>query len=184
MGFVGRWLTDAISLGLSLFCALAAMQIPALTRDYTAALLQVAEDVRRDVDQREDSARRFYHMTASTDEAVISALQPFEPSNAQTLAGSLDRSRNLQRAHDRIESAPAILQPLVAGADIAEDTKGYKGVVLATSVASFTPQLVISAAAAVYGLVGLAIGSLIAQLVLSLLMRLVRAPDRRSPVQG
>lgn len=181
MGLLGRWLSDAISLGLSIVCAVAAMQIPALTRDYKSALLQVAEDARRDVDQREDSARRFYHMSAATDEAVISALQPFEPSNAQTLVATLDRTRNLRRAYDRIEAAPPILQPVVAGIDIIEDIKGYKGPVLATTVATFSPQLVIGAAAAAYGIIGLAIGSLVAQLVISAAMRLLHPgiPARR-----
>lgn len=184
MSLLGRWLSDAVNLGVSLAFALAAMQVPALTRDYKAGLLQVTEDLRRDIEQREDSARRFYHMTASTDEAVISALQPFEPSNAQTLAGSLDRSRNLQRAYDRIESAPPILQPVIAGIDVIEDTKGYKGKVLGTAIANFSPQVVISTAAAIYGLIGLAIGSLVAQLVVSGFARLLRKAGPRAPVQS
>lgn len=184
MGFLGRWLSDAISIGLSLTFGLAAMQVPALTHDYKSALLQVAEDVRRDIDQRENSARHFYHLTASTDEAVIAALQPFEPSNAQSLSSSLERARNLRRAFDRIDAAPPIFQPVVAAIDIVEDTKGYKSAVLGTMLATFAPQVIIGTAAALYGAMGLVIGSFFAQILIAGLGRLLRAPQHRSSVQA
>ena len=38
-GFVGRWLSDVLRLGLPLALALAAMQVPALTHGYASALL-------------------------------------------------------------------------------------------------------------------------------------------------
>jgi hypothetical protein len=176
VGFVGRWLSEAISLALSLGFAFAAMQVPALTHDYTTALRQVAEDVRHDVDQREASARHFYNLSAATDEDVIQALRPFEPSNAEGLVASLGRSRNLNAAYDRIEATGPILQPVIAAIDFIEDTKGYKPPVLATTFATFEPQIVISAAAAVYGIVGLLIGSLAAQLVIALALRLLGRP--------
>lgn len=183
MGFLGRWLSEAVSLGLALGGALAAMQVPALTHEYKAALLQVSEDVRRDVDQREASAKHFYNLTASTDDDVIVALRPFEPSNAQGLASSLERARNLRTAYDRIDSAAPILQPVIAVADLIEDTKGYKSSVLGTMLATFVPQVVISAAAAAYGVIGLVLGSFLAQLVISLFARLVRATGPRTTVQ-
>lgn len=183
MGFVGRWLGEAISLGLSLGVAFAAMQIPALTRDYTAALLQVAEDVRHDVDQREASARHFYNLTASTDEDVIQALRPFEPSNAEGLVASLGRARNLRAAYERIEATSPILQPVIAAVDFIEDTKGYKPSVLATTFATFAPQIVVSTATAVYGIVGLLIGSLVAQLLISLAARLFGRTGSRATAQ-
>ncbi|MBV9758484.1 MAG: DUF2937 family protein [Alphaproteobacteria bacterium] len=183
MGFVGRWLSEAISLGLSLGFAFAAMQVPALTHDYTTALRQVTEEVRHDVDQREASARHFYNLSATTDDDVIQALRPFEPSNAEGLVASLGRARNLRAAYDRIEAAAPILQPVIAAIDFIEDTKGYKPSVLATTFATFEPQIVISTAAAVYGMLGLLIGSLVAQLVISLTLRLFRGRRARVTVQ-
>lgn len=183
MGFVGRWLSEAINIGLSLGVAFAAMQVPALTRDYKNALRQVAEDVRHDVDQREASARHFYNLTASTDDGIIQALRPFEPSNAEGLVASLGRAHNLQAAYDRIDTTGPILQPVVTAIDFIEDTKGYKTSVLATSIATFTPQIVVSAASAVYGIIGLLIGSLIAQLVITLAARLLGKTRSRAPVQ-
>ena len=91
-GFLGRWLSDALRLGLSLALALAAMQLPALAHQYGAALLQVAEDGRRDIEQRKASARRFYPAVGETDEAVVAALRPVEPSNAQALEASVERT--------------------------------------------------------------------------------------------
>ncbi len=58
-GFITRWLSDALRLGLPLAVGLAAMQVPALAHGYAAALLQVAEDARRDIEQRKASARRW-----------------------------------------------------------------------------------------------------------------------------
>ncbi len=43
MGFLARWLSDALHLGLALALALMAMQVPALAQQYTAALLQITE---------------------------------------------------------------------------------------------------------------------------------------------
>ena len=168
MGFIARWLSDAIRLALPLAFAVAAMQVPALTHDYAAALLQVAKNGRRDIDQREMSARQFYHLEADTDEALIAALRPMEPSNAQGLAVSLDRTRALQAAYDRIRAAPPLLQPMTAAAGVIADAKGYERAILRTAFAIFTPEVVISTASAVYGLAGLVLGSLLAQLLTSL----------------
>jgi hypothetical protein len=178
VGFVARWLTNAINLGLSLLLSFAAMQVPALTHEYTAALLQVAQDVRRDIDQREASAKHFYQLSAASDEAIITALRPFEPSNAETLAGSLDRARSLRAAYDRITNTPPLLQPAVAVIDMMEDLKGYKTAVLSTMFHSYAPQLVINSGSAVYGAIGLMIGSFLAQLIISGIGRLRRSRDR------
>ena len=167
MGFLARWLTDAITLGLALAFALAAMQVPALTHDYAAALLQVAEDARRDIGQREASARHFYNLTGDTDDSIIAALRPYEPSNAATLTVSVDRMRILRAAYDRIAAAPPLLRPVTAVLDTIADPKGYKAAVLETTLDTYSPQVVIGTAAAIYGLIGLAIGSFVAQLVIS-----------------
>ncbi len=68
VGFVGRWLSDALRIGLSLALALGAMQLPAVAHEYGAALLQIAEDGRRDIEQRKASARNFYPTMGETDE--------------------------------------------------------------------------------------------------------------------
>ncbi|HJS85633.1 MAG TPA: DUF2937 family protein [Acetobacteraceae bacterium] len=167
-GFIARWVSDAIRLALSLAFAVAAMQVPALTHDYAAALLQIANDERRDIDQRAAAARQFYHLKADTDEALIAALKPLEPSNAQGLAVSVDRTRTLRTGYDRIEAAPPLLRPITALADAIADATGYKGPVLWTAFGIFTPEVVISTASAVYGLVGLIVGSFVAQVLISL----------------
>jgi hypothetical protein len=168
VGFIARWLLDAIRLGLPLAFAVTAMQVPALTHDYAAALLQIADAGQRDIDQREASARQFYHLKADTDAALIAALQPLEPSNARTLAVSVDRARMLRTAYDRIVATPPLLQPMTAIADVITDAKGYKRVVLRTAFDIFTPEVVISTASAAYGLAGLVIGSFVAQMLISL----------------
>ena len=167
-GFIGRWLSDALRIGLPLALALAAMQVPALAHGYAAALLQIAEDARRDIEQRKASARRFYRDAGGGDEAVIAALRGVEPANAQALAASVERARALRAAHARIEEAPPLLRPVTALLDMAEDpTKGDKWAVLRTALDTHAPQVVLSAAAAAYGLVGLVAGSFLAELLVS-----------------
>ncbi len=167
-GFVGRWLSDALRLGVPLALALSAMQIPALAHGYAAALLQIAEDARRDIEQRKASARRFYRGAGDADEAVIAALQAVEPANAQALAASVERARAFRAAHDRIEAAPPLLRPVTALVDAAEGPgQGDKWAVLRTALDTHAPQVVLSAAAAVYGLVGLVVGSFVAELLVS-----------------
>jgi hypothetical protein len=167
MRFIARWLLDAIRLGLPLAFAVTAMQVPALTHDYAAALLQIANAGQRDIDQREASARRFYHLNAATNAALLTALQPLEPSNAQSLAVSIDRTRRLRAAYDHIEAAPPLLQPMTAMTDVIMDPRGDKGVVLRTAFDIFTPEVVISTASAAYGLAGLVIGSFFAHMLIS-----------------
>jgi len=62
-----------------------------------------------------------------------------------------------------------------------EDLKGYKTTVLGTVFRVYEPQLVVDSGSAIYGLIGLTMGSLLAQLVLSGIARLRRsaAPARR-----
>jgi Protein of unknown function (DUF2937) len=176
-GFIARWVSDAIRLGLSLAFAVAAMQVPALTHDYAIALLQIAQDERRDIEQREASARRFYNLRADTDEALIAALRPLEPSNAQGLVTSVDRTRTLRAAYDHIQAAPPLLRPMTALADVVTDATGYEGPVLRTAFSGFNPEVVISTASAAYGLAGLVIGSFVAQALISLLGGFARRRD-------
>lgn len=167
-GFVGRWLSDALRLALPLALALSAMQVPALAHGYAAALLQIAEDSRRDIEQRKASARRFYRGAGDSDEAVIAALQAVEPANAQALTASVERARAFRAAYDRIEGASPLLRPITALVDAAENrTASDKWAVLRTAFDTHAPQVVLSAAAAVYGIVGLLVGSFLAELLVS-----------------
>jgi Protein of unknown function (DUF2937) len=166
-GFVARWLSDALRLGLPLVLALAAMQVPALAHGYAAALLQIVEDARRDIEQRKAAARRFYRGAGDADEAVIAALRAVEPANAEALAASVERADALRAAHDRIEGASPLLRPVAAFLDAAENPRGDKWAVLRTALDTHAAQVVLSAAAAVYGLVGLVLGSLVAEVLVS-----------------
>lgn len=166
MRILGRWLSHSVGMALSLILAVLAMQAPAFTREYAGALLQVFTDARRDIDQREASARAFYAIDATEDEAFIKALQAREPSNAETLARSLDRARNLQSAYDDIVSSTPLLQPMVALRDASNDADGYRAAVWKTSLQTYNARLDLGIASAIYGLAGLMLGSLIAQLVL------------------
>src|SRR6266851_4601281 len=130
MNLIRRWLSESISIALALLFAVLAMQAPAFTREYAAALLQVAQDARRDIEQRKASARQFYGIKAAGDEEFVVALQSFEPSNAETLALSLQRTQALQGAYDRIAGAAPLLRPVVAARDAFEDEEGYKETIL------------------------------------------------------
>jgi hypothetical protein len=169
MGFLQRWLTGSLGLGLGLSMAVLAMQAPALTQDYAAALLQAAREARHEIDERIASARQFYAIAASGDDAVVAALRAPEPSNAATLAAALDHARRLQADHDGIEAAPALLRPLVALGQAARDGTGETAIVRRTLVETYTPQVSLSIAAAVYGLGGLLLGTLLAQLLIALM---------------
>ena len=166
-GFVARWLSDAVRLGTPLALALLAMQVPALAHGYASALLQIAEDARRDIDQRKISARRFYRSDSESDDAVIAALRPVEPANAQAMAASVERARAFRDAHDRIEASPPGVRPLTALRDAVEHPSGDKWSVLRTALDTHAPQVVLSTAAAAWGLVGLVTGSFLAELLVS-----------------
>jgi Protein of unknown function (DUF2937) len=167
-GFVGRWLSDVVRLAVSLVFAIAAMQLPALTNDYTAALLQVTDDARHDLDEREQSARGYYHFDATSDEAVVAALKAKEPSNAESLQESLRRLRVLRAAYDRIVAAPELLRPPVALLDASDDQRGDKWTILRTAVRTHHVQIALGMDDAAYALAGLFFGSFVAQLLVSL----------------
>ena len=173
-GFLARWLSDSIRLGMALVLALAALQIPALTHAYTSALLQIAENARRDIEQRKETARQYYRLPGGMDEEVIAALRQAEPSNAEGLVVSIERARALRTAYDRITAAPPLLQPVEAAWDVLSDPRADKRAVLRTAIDTHVPQVVISTAAAVYGLAGLVLGALLAQTLLALLEAMAR----------
>jgi hypothetical protein len=178
-GFIARWLSDAIRLGLSLTLALAAMQLPALAHAYTVALVQIVDSAHRDIEQRKDAARAYYQLHDAADEAVIAALRQAEPSNAEGLSNSIERARLLKAAYDRITRVPPLQQPIEAFLDAASDAGGDKRAVLQTAIETYVPQVAISAAAAIYGLIGLFLGAFAAHAFLALLGAVVRPRTRR-----
>jgi hypothetical protein len=166
MGFLGRGLAHSLTMALSLALGILAMQAPAFTREYAGALLQVASDARRDIDQREASARQYYGIDAADDDGILSALRSREPSNAETLERALERSRDLQRTYDAIEKNPVLLRPVVALGSALSDNKGYREPIWKLSLSTYGVQLDFSLGAVIYGLAGVVMGSLLAQLII------------------
>ena len=177
MAFLGRWLAESVVLALSLLAAGLCMQIPAVTHGYLAAVLQVAQESRHDIDQREAAARQYYHLAADTDDALLAALRPLEPSNADALARSIDHARSLQAAYDRIAGTPALTQPVIAALDVADDPNGGKRAILETALGTYVPEIIFTLSGGIYALFGLILGSLIGHL-LALPLRRERYPAR------
>jgi hypothetical protein len=167
--FVGRWLTHAFGVVLALPFAIIAMQAPALTHEYGMALLQVTQDARFDIDQRKASARQFYSIAATDDAGVVAGLKAVEPSNAETLALSIERVHVLRGVYDRLVATAVLWRPLAALSDAFDDPHGYKAAVWRSLLSTYDMQLSFSTAAILYGLAGLFAGSLAAQLCLALL---------------
>jgi hypothetical protein len=166
MRFLKRWLSHSVRLALALVFAVTAMQAPAFTRDYATALLQVSGDARRDVDQREATARQYYSLPADSDDAaLVRTLQAHEPANAEALARSVDRVSSLQAARSHIDGSAAVLQPVVALADAAHDPGGYKAAIWRTTLHTYVIHLDLTFAALLYGALGLLLGSLLGHLL-------------------
>jgi Protein of unknown function (DUF2937) len=164
--FFAGWFLHSIRLAAALVVALLAMQAPAVTREYQAALLQLVRSSEEDIAQRKASAQRYYGIASGEDESrFLAQLRAVEPSNAETLATALERERSLRASYDRIEKTPDLLRPIVAAEDVAADEAGPRRQIAHTVFDSFVPQLDLSFAAAVYGLVGLFVGSLIGELL-------------------
>jgi hypothetical protein len=169
MTFLGRWLSDALRFATALTGAIMLLQAPAFTREYTAALLQVAEDSGRDIEQRKLSARQHYGIPVDADDPTfLAALGQHEPSNAETLTLSMERNRVLRSAYERITARSALLQPFTAVVDAAvRDEHGYKAAVLRTLVQTYVVQIDFHLASVIYGLAGLFAGSLLGQLIVT-----------------
>jgi hypothetical protein len=95
---------------------------------------------------------------------------PSKPSNAETLVAALDRQRGLRASYDRIERSPDLVRPIIAAKDVAGDKGGPRRQIAETVFDSFAPQIDLSLAAAVYGLAGLFLGSLIGELLAAALL--------------
>ncbi|MBP0492806.1 DUF2937 family protein [Pararoseomonas indoligenes] len=169
MRLAGRWLSDFLRLALGIGLALAAMQLPALTAAYDLALVQSAGELRRDIDARKEVARGFYGLSDTSDPDVIGALRTREPSNAQGLENSVAREDLLRSAHARLAGSSALLRPIIALADATDDPIGNKRALLRTTLERHEPQVLLGTAAATYGLAGLLMGLLLANLLLALL---------------
>jgi hypothetical protein len=92
--------------------ALVAMQAPAVTREYQAALLQLVRSFDGQIVQRKASAERFYGIAPGEDDRrFLAQLRAVEPSNAETLAAALDRQRSLRASYERIERSPGSVAP-------------------------------------------------------------------------
>jgi Protein of unknown function (DUF2937) len=175
---LAAWLLHSIRLAAALATALLAMQAPAVTREYQAALLQLVRSSDQEIAEREASAQRFYGIApGGNEDRFLAELRAVEPSNAETLAAALERERSLRRSYDRLEQASGLLRPIVAAKDVAADESGPRRQIAYTVFDSFAPQLDLSFAAAVYGLAGLFLGSLIGELSTAALL-----PRRRVAV--
>ena len=140
--FLGSWLADCVHVTCMLAGALGAMQIPAVTHAYVAALVQVAQDARRDIDRREGDARQYYHLSPDADEqAIITALRPVEPSNAATLTLSVVRAAMFNSTYLQIITTPPVGQPIVAAWDAIQRPESDKLAVLRTSFVTYVPQI-------------------------------------------
>jgi hypothetical protein len=162
---LGTWLHNSIRLAAALGIAILAMQAPAVTREYQAALLQLVRSSGEDIAQRKASAHRFYNIPTDDDEGFIAQLRAVEPSNAETLAGAFEREKSLHASYDWIERKPALLRPIAAARDVLVNESGPRLEIAQTVFESYAPQLDLSFAAAIYGLAGLFLGSLIGELM-------------------
>jgi hypothetical protein len=163
---LAAWLLHSIRLAAALGMALLAMQAPAITREYQAALLQLVRSSDQEIAQRKASAERFYGIAQAEDEThFLSQLRAVEPSNAETLAAAIGQQRGLKASYERIERRSDLLRPIEAAEDVVADEDGPRRQIARTVFDSFAPQLDLSFAAAAYGLVGLFLGSLIGELL-------------------
>ena len=167
---LGAWLLHSVRLAAALGMAIVAMQAPAVTREYQGALLQLVRSSGEDIARRKGSAQRFYGIPIENEERFIAQLRSIEPSNAETLASALARERSLRASYDRIDREAVLWRPITAARDILSDDTGARRQIAQTVLESFAPQLDLSFAAAIYGLAGLFLGSLIGELSTALFL--------------
>jgi len=173
---LAAWLLNSIRLAAALGIALLAMQAPAVTREYQAALLQLVRSSDEDIAQRKASAQRFYNIPTDDEARFIASLRAVEPSNAETLAGALEREKSLHASYERIERKPDLLRPVAVAGDVIADDGGARRQIAQTVFESYAPQLDLSFAAVIYGLAGLFLGTLIGELITAAI-----APRRQRP---
>ena len=115
------WLLHSIRLAAALGLALVAMQAPAVTREYQAALLQLVRSSDEEIAQRKASAERFYGIAPGEDEDAFSP--SCAPWNRRMQKPSPQRSAARVACGHRITGStqPRLLGPVVATKDVAED---------------------------------------------------------------
>lgn len=175
---MGRWLSNTVALVVALGAAILAMQAPTVTRDYLAALDQIAGEARREVDQTIATARRQHRIAATADEPVVAALKTRDAKAAETLTLGIERARALRQDHDRLVAEPALRRPVLVAWDAWRSPDGHKRAVLETVIERFEPAIHLDFVSAVYALAGLLLGSFVVQLPLALLRRLGRRVGR------
>jgi hypothetical protein len=162
MRILGRWVADCLELTFMLAGAVLFMQIPTVTHAYVVALQRVAQEARHDIDQHEANARQYYNLPSDTDNAaVIAALRPREPSNAEALQESVARTAMFANTAGRVAAASPLNQPITALLDASRQPNPDKLAVLQTSLETYVPQVTLGLAAAIYGIAGLLIGGLL-----------------------
>ena len=166
MGFLGCWFSDALRLALSLAGALLFMQAPALSHDYAAALAQVADAENRDITSREATARTYYNLPSAPEASLLATLRDREPSNAAGLDQSRAEADALGTALAHIDQSAPLLHPLVAAWDLVTAPDQGKRAVAEQAVRSFAPALQLSAAALIWALAGVVLGSFLGQVLL------------------
>ena len=184
MNLMRRLLSHSLALAAALALALLAMQAPAVTHDYAAALLQIAREMRDDVDQRIATARRVHAIAAADEDGVIAALGPTEPANAASLRQSIDRLHHIEAAYRRLDDTSALLRPLVALADALGEDGRDRAVIWSTLFESYTPGISLSLDAGAYALAGLVLGALAAELVLGLARAALRLALGRRAIRS
>src|SRR5229473_3175533 len=100
---LAAWLLHSIRLAAALGMALLAMQAPAVTREYQAALLQLMRSSDKEIAERKAFAERFYNIPTENEDRFLARLRAVEPSNAETLAAALERGYSLRASFRRIE---------------------------------------------------------------------------------
>jgi hypothetical protein len=171
---MGRWFSNTITLAVALGAAILAMQAPTVTREYLAALQQIADEARRDVDQTIATARRQQRIAAGGDEQVVAALKARDAAGAEKLGLAIERARGLRQDHDRLAAEPPLRRPVALAFDAWRSPDGHKRAVLETVLARYEPAIHLDGVAALYALGGLLLGSLVVQLPLALLRLLGR----------
>ena len=78
---LGAWLLHSVRLAAALGMAIVAMQAPAVTREYQAALLQLVRSSGEDIARRKASAQRFYDIPIENEERFMARLRAVERRN-------------------------------------------------------------------------------------------------------
>jgi len=185
MGLIAPIPLNTIVLAGTLGAALAAMQAPTVTRDYVAALDEIAAAARQDCQSA--SRRRAPAITDRRDRGRPTFSRRCGKSEARgrRAAGrALERASALRADHERIATAPPLRRPLLAAWDVARDASGHQRAVAEIVVERSTPALHLDPASSLYAVAGVLLGSLVVQLLLGalgLVSRAFRPLRRRAP---